>query len=145
MWNESNPPAPTWSVEGTYVIPGAAPLHLQGGSLTPACSAEMTAERSDPNDNRIGAGSENVKMLPGHYYYFCEFPAPAGAVAASDALVARVAGCLATQVPQPTEDGADFRTYEIVQSGIKYTVHAADDPDQHDLNVTVMQDFAPGQ
>jgi hypothetical protein len=77
MWSESNPPATTWSVQGMYGIPGAAPLHLHDGSLTPACSAEMTAERRDPNDNRIGAGSENVAMLPGHYFISASSRLPA--------------------------------------------------------------------
>jgi hypothetical protein len=146
MWSEADPPAPTWAVESSYTIPGAAALHYHDGSSSYACSVAMTFEPRDPNDNQTGADSENSAILPGHYFYECQFPAPAGAVAASEAMVARLAGCVATQAPSPAGNYADFRTYTIVRNGIKYLVDALDTPaNEHDLNVKIMQEFVPAQ
>lgn len=134
MWSKKNPPAPMYSVPATYLIPGAKPLRYSDGTSSPACSVNMTYEKDD-------AGN----ALPSHYFYFCEFPAQGGAIAASDPLVARIAGCLATQVPQPTENRTDLRLYEIILSGISYSVHGEDDSMGHILRVDIRQDFAPGQ
>jgi hypothetical protein len=124
-----------YSVPGTYVIPGAKAEHSSDSTSSPACSANMTSERDD-------AGN----VIANHYFYFCLFPSRGNAIAASDGLAARVAGCLATQVPRPTEDRNDLREYEIIAGGINYSVHGEDDSTgEHVLRVDIMQDFAPGQ
>jgi hypothetical protein len=124
-----------YSVPATYLIPGAKPLRFGDGTSSPACWANITYERDD-------AGNE----LPNHYFYFCLFPANGAAIAASDGLAARVAGCLATQVPEPAYNRTDLREYEIVTGGIDYSVHGEDDSTgEHILKLTIMQDFAPGQ
>ena len=135
MWDKKNPPEPMNSVAATYIIPGAKALRFSDGTSTEACSVNMTGGQDD-------AGN----ALPSHYFYFCEFPAQGGGIAASDGLAARVAGCLATQVPQPTENRSDLRLYDIVLGGIHYSVHGEDDSTgDHVLRVDIMQDFAPGQ